>query len=95
MIHWPNGKSVHQETRVQSQVESYQRLKKCYLMPTCLTLSIIKNGPGVKWSNSGKGVTPFPTPRCRETSGRPRQQPASYIYIYICVCGGAFIYIYA
>ena len=25
------------ETRVQSQVESYQRLKKWYLMPPCLT----------------------------------------------------------
>ena len=25
------------ETWVQSQVESYQRLKKCYLMPPCLT----------------------------------------------------------
>ena len=31
-----------QETRVQSQVESYQRLKKWYLMPPCLTLSIIR-----------------------------------------------------
>ena len=30
------------ETWVQSQVESYQRLKKWYLMPPCLTLSIIK-----------------------------------------------------
>ena len=30
------------ETWVQSQVESYQRLKKWYLMPSCLTLSIIR-----------------------------------------------------
>ena len=30
------------KTRVQSQVKSYQRLKKWYLMPPCLTLSIIK-----------------------------------------------------
>ena len=28
------------ETGVQSQVESYQRLKKWYLMPPCLILSI-------------------------------------------------------
>ena len=30
------------ETGVQSQVESYQRLKKWYLMSPCLTLSIIR-----------------------------------------------------
>ena len=42
------------ETGVQSQVESYQRLKKWYLMPPCLTFSIIR----VKWSNPGKGVVP-------------------------------------
>ena len=52
------------ETWVQSQVESYQRLKKWYLMPSCLTLSIIRYGSRVKWSNPGKGVTPFPTPWC-------------------------------
>ena len=52
------------ETGVQSQVESYQRLKKWYLMPPCLTLSIIRYGSRVKWSNPGKGVAPFPTPWC-------------------------------
>ena len=36
------------ETWVQSQVESYQRLKKWYLMPPCLTLSIIRYGSRVK-----------------------------------------------
>ena len=34
--------------RYQSQVESYQRLKKWYLMPPCLTLSIIRYGSRVK-----------------------------------------------
>ena len=29
-----------QETGVQSQVKSYQRLKKWYLMPPCLTLTL-------------------------------------------------------
>ena len=29
------------ETKAQSQVELYQRLKKWYLMPPCLTLGII------------------------------------------------------
>ena len=33
-------------------------------MPPCLTLSNILEGSRVKWSNSGRGVKPFPTPRC-------------------------------
>ena len=39
------------ETWVQSQVELYQRLKKWYLISPCLTLSIIRYGSRVKWSN--------------------------------------------
>ena len=50
------------ETWVQSQVESYQRLKKWYLMPPCLKLSIIRYGSRLKWNSSGKGVAPSPTP---------------------------------
>ena len=50
------------ETGVQSQVESYQRLKKCYLIPPGLTLSIIWYGSKVKWCNPGKEVASFPTP---------------------------------
>ena len=42
----------------QSQVESYQKLKKWYLMPPSLTLSIIRYGSRVKWNNPGKGVEP-------------------------------------
>ena len=42
------------EIGVQSQVKSYQRLKKCYLMPPCLKLSIIRYGSRVKWNNPGK-----------------------------------------
>ena len=41
------------ETGVQSQVESYQRLEKWYLIPSCLTLSIIRYVSRVKWSNPG------------------------------------------
>ena len=52
------------ETWVQSLLESYQRLKKWYLIPPCLTLSIIRYRSRVKWSNPGKGVGPFPTRRC-------------------------------
>ena len=39
--------------------------KKWYLIPLCLTLSIIWCVSIVKWSNSGKGVVPSPRPRCR------------------------------
>ena len=39
---------VARETWVQSQVESYQRLKKWYLMLPCLALSIIRYGSRVK-----------------------------------------------
>ena len=33
-------------------------------MPPCFTLSIIRCGSRVKWSNPGKGVAPSPTPWC-------------------------------
>ena len=44
------------------EAESYQRLKKWYLIPPCLTLSIISYGSRVKWSIPGKEVAPSPTP---------------------------------
>ena len=50
--------------RLDDQVESYQRLKKWYLIPPCLTLSIISYVSRVKWSNPGKEVAPSPTPQC-------------------------------
>ena len=48
-----------QQTGAQFQVESYQRLKKWYLMPPRLTLNIIRYGSRVKWSNAEKGVGYF------------------------------------
>ena len=39
-------------------------LKKWYLMPPRLTLSIIRYGSWIRWSNPGKGVAPFPIPWC-------------------------------
>ena len=51
------------ETVVQSQVESYQKLKKWYLIPPCLTLNIIRYVSRVKWSNPRKKVAPFRTPQ--------------------------------
>ena len=50
------------ETCVQSQVASYQRLQKWYLIPPCLTLSNIRYVWRVKLSNTWKGVAPSPTP---------------------------------
>ena len=39
---WFECSPMARETWVQSQVESYQRLKKWYLLPPCLTLSITR-----------------------------------------------------
>ena len=63
-------------------------------MPPCLTLSIIRYGSRVKWSNPGKGVAPSPTHWCsklskREPSGHPwLWSPTLLLYIY------TYIYIY-
>ena len=40
------------------------KTQKWYLMLPCLTLSIIRYGSRVKWSNLEKGVAPSPTPWC-------------------------------
>ena len=52
------------ETGIQSLLESNQRYKKWYLMPPCLTLSIIRYESRVKWSEQGDGVAPSPRFRC-------------------------------
>ena len=44
----------------QSSITGWVRLKKWYLMPPCLTLSIIRYGSRIKWSNLGKGVASSP-----------------------------------
>ena len=59
---WVECLSIARETRFQFQVESYQRLKKWYLTLPCLTLSVIRYGLRIKWSNPGKRVAPFLTP---------------------------------
>ena len=64
---------------------------------SCLTLSIIRYGSSVKWSNPGKGVAPSPKPLCNSyQKGRLRVTldlghrlyllVYIYIYIYMCVC---------
>ena len=52
------------ETWVQSQVASYQKLYKWYLISPCLTLSNIRYVSRVKWSNPEKEVAPSPTSWC-------------------------------
>ena len=59
MFDWPIGIkfsvfAMVPETGVQSQIELNQRLKKWYLMPPCLTLSIIKYGSRVSGAIHGK-----------------------------------------
>ena len=94
MAWWLECSPKTRETWVQYQVESYQRLLKWYLIPPCLTLSIIRYGSRVKWSNPGKGVGPSPTPwwtsyrkgNLRVTLDYSPQLTLShliYIYIYI------------
>ena len=51
---------IARETRVHSQVESYQMVLGTSLLNTQHYKVRIK----VKWSNWGKGVTPSPTPWC-------------------------------
>ena len=47
LVWWLKYLLIVRETWVQSQVKSYQRLKEWYLMPPCLTLSIIRYGSRV------------------------------------------------
>ena len=69
------------ETEVQSQVESYQRLKKWYMISLCLILSTIRWGSKLKYSNPRNGVAPSPTPRRR--SYWIGEQPSISAHIYI------------
>ena len=58
LAQWVECSPMVRERGVQSQVESYQRLKKWYLMPPCLTLGIMKYESMVQWSNPRKEVAP-------------------------------------
>ena len=52
------------ETWVQSLSRVIPKTQKWYLIPPCLTLSIIRYGSMLKWRYPGKGVAPSPTPWC-------------------------------
>ena len=72
--------SMVRETGIQSQVESYQRLKKLYLMQPCLTLSIIRYRSRVKWNNPENEVAPSSTPLCSS----PWEGTLGVANLYIC-----------
>ena len=59
--------------------------KKWYLIPPCLTLSIIRYVSRVKWSNPGKGLAPSPTPQCNnywKGSSPVALDYDCYLYLY-------------
>ena len=74
------------ETAVQFQVESYQRLKKWYLIPPCLTLGIIRYVSKVKWSNPGKGVVSSPTHWC-SSPWKGSLWVANFTFTYLSLAG--------
>ena len=87
------------EIKIWSQVESYQRLKKWYLMLPCLTLTIIRHGSRIKWSNPGNGVVSSTTPRCSSFWKGSLEVTLNYgcqlyIYTYICTCIYIYVYIF-
>ena len=82
-----------QKTGVQSQVESYQTLKNWYLIHPYLTISNIRYGSRIKWSNPGKGVAPSPTPRCSsywKRSFRVTLDDSRQLYFYLYMVGQSF-----
>ena len=60
-----------------------QKTQKMVLIPPCLTLSIIRYGSRVKWSNPGKGVALFPTPRCSSYRKGNLQVTFDFTFYYI------------
>ena len=76
------------ETRVQSQVESYQRLKKWYLIFSCITFSIIRYGSRVSGVIKVKGVTPplhlSVVTNEKGTIGSPLTAVANFTFISHC-----------
>ena len=90
---WVVFSPMTQETRVQSQVESYQILTKWYFIPPCLTLSIIRYLSRVMWGYSEKRVVPSRISRCSSNWKRSHRIVLDYgyqLYLYIYI----YIYIY-
>ena len=100
LVLWIECLPMAWETVVQSQVNSYQWLKKWYLIPPCLTLSIIRYGSSVKWSNLGVGVVSSSTPWCSSYWKGSLWVVIDYgcqlyfLCMYVCMYIYIYIYIY-
>ena len=71
---------IVQETWVQFQVKSYQKLKKGYLIPPCLTLTIIRYGSRVSRAIQGKEQCP---PLHFSVVTDKREPLSANLYIYV------------
>ena len=80
------------ETTVQSQVESYQRLKKWYLIPPCLNTQHYRVLIKGKCSNPGKGVVPSSILVAIEKGAFGL--PLTIVSQLICVCIYKYTYIH-
>ena len=84
---------THTHTYIYIYIYVYTlKTQEWYLMPFWLTLSIIRYGSRVKWSNPGKGVASSSTPWCSSNQKGSLSvaldychQLYVYIYIYIMV----------
>ena len=88
MVELVECSSIAREIWVQSQVEPYQRLKKWYSIPPCLTLSTQVHIKGKVEQSQGKSSALY-TPWCSSNwKGSLRVALANFTDIYI------YIYIY-
>ena len=79
---WVECSPMVRETWDWTQVTSYQRLSKWYLIPPCLTVSNIRYVSRVKWSNPGKWVAPSPTTQC-SSNQKESLLVANFTYLLI------------
>ena len=73
------------------------KIQKCYMIPPCLTFSIIKHGSRVSGAIQRKWVAPFPTPQCRSYKKRNLQVTIDYgrsTYLTLSIYLSIYIYIY-
>ena len=67
------------------------------MVPPCLILSNIKYVSGIKWSNPGKGVAPYPTPWCSSYRKGSLLVALDYnhqlylLYLHNCICCTPYI----
>ena len=83
LAEWVGCLLMAQETGVQSQFMSYQRLKNDTWC--CLAFSIIRCVSRVKWTNPGKEVVPSPTPWCSSFWKGSLQVTLNYSS-QLCIC---------